>query len=179
MSKLKRIQSIITGLVLIILALLTLLMGEEGYLFILILLGITLVIAGLRKLVYYFSMARHMTGGRIILYLGILMFDFGILTLSLYQVPKIYLGLYLFVINAFSGGIDVMRAMEAKRFGGRGWRRKLTIGILTIFAALICIIYCREPIISSIIYSIGLIGSACTRFANAFRKDAIEYMEDI
>ncbi|MBQ2670607.1 MAG: DUF308 domain-containing protein [Clostridia bacterium] len=78
-------------------------------------LGFSLLIYGIKQTIYYFRMARHMVGGRYLLYMGIIVIDFGIFTFSMTNVPTIYLWIYLIFVYAFSGIIDILRSLEAKR----------------------------------------------------------------
>ena len=70
-------------------------MPSEVYGVIILSLGLTLMLSGIRSLVYYFTMAKHMVGGLAVLYRGVIVFDIGLFTLSLVDVPLIFIMLYL------------------------------------------------------------------------------------
>ena len=121
MSLMQRIKSIAAALLMIAAAVAMLIYPGTGLAFIALILSASLTLYGLRTLVYYFSMARHMVGGKRILYQGLIVFDLGIFTLTMAYNHTIYVILYLLAIHAFAGVVDVMRAMEARRFDGP-WR---------------------------------------------------------
>ena len=79
----RRIASILAALGSLLCAWLMLRMGEEGFRLVILLLGLSLIGFGLRTLFFYFTMARHMVDGRSTLYIGVLVLDFGVLTLSM------------------------------------------------------------------------------------------------
>ncbi|MBR6915868.1 MAG: hypothetical protein IKN36_05875, partial [Clostridia bacterium] len=85
MSKFQRISVILLGLLqLLAAALIFALPGtENGLLVILLILSFTFAASGVKDIVRYFSMARFMVGGRLILFRGVVMLDFGLFTLSL------------------------------------------------------------------------------------------------
>ena len=112
MTKFTRIKEIIFGIATIACALLTMVAPSDGYDVIILILAVWLIIRGIRTLVYYFSMARFMVGGRSQLYSGVILLDFGILTATLTDVPHYYVLLYLIMMHAFSGLIEVLRALS-------------------------------------------------------------------
>ena len=70
MSRIQRIQSIGTGLFMLIAVLIICFMSTNGPELILIILAVSLILQGLRSLVYYFSMSRFMVGGAASLLIG-------------------------------------------------------------------------------------------------------------
>ena len=82
MTKLQRISNILTGLVLILISILIFVIPESGYPFAVTIIGLTLTATGLRLLIYYLTMARHMVGGKLMLFIGIIALDAGMLSLS-------------------------------------------------------------------------------------------------
>ena len=120
MTTIQRIKKVLGGLIMAITALVLLVIKSEyGYIGIMIILSCWLTIYGLKDIIYYFTMARFMTGGRMLLYKGILFFDFGVVTASLSSFPKIYVILYLVGIYGFLGLVRILRALEAKKYGAK------------------------------------------------------------
>lgn len=105
-----------------------------------------------------------------ILIQGAIIFDFAILTSALASVPKIYILLYLIGIHAFSGIVEILRAMEAKNSVEGPWKIKFGHGIVNLALATACLIFIRNSNTAIMIYSIGLIYSAIMRIFNAFQR---------
>ena len=99
----QKLKNILLAVSMIIIGVAMLFYGEKAYMAIIGVVSLVLEVMGLRKLIFYFSMARYMVGGRNILFRGILLFDFGIFTGSLVWVPKGYILRYLAGTLAFSG----------------------------------------------------------------------------
>ena len=117
MSKFQRVGNIILGLIMILLAAILFIIPKEGFYVVIAILSIGLTVIGVKEIIYYFSMAIHMVGGKRSLYRGVIILEIGLFTMSLYDVPRIFVLLYLVAIHAFSGGVDVLRAFEAKKKG--------------------------------------------------------------
>ena len=175
MTKLQRIRDILLGIIMIMTAGLMLLLPDEGYLIIILVLSLVYSFQGLSTIIYFFTMARFKTGGRAILFKGVILLDFGILTGTLTDVPRIYRLLYLVGIHAFSGVVELLRAREAASFGG-SWKLKMFHGILDLGMALICIVFIRQLSIAVIIYASGLVYSAVLRIISACRRTRLIYI---
>ena len=144
--------------------------NDDSYLTVILLLTLGLAIQGLKDIIFYFTMARHMAGGKLILVQGVIILDFALLTGSLSDVPKIYILLYLIAIHAFSGMIEILRAMEARRSVSGPWKLKFSHGIINMILALSCFIFIRQTNTALVIYSIGLLYSGLMRIGSVFRK---------
>lgn len=180
MGKLRRVGMILWALLVFAFSALLIFTPDIGYSAAIGILSLTSTIAGIRKLFYYFSMARHMVGGKSELFVGIILMDLGVFTSTLTDVPKIYLALYLLGWYAFSGGIDIMRALEARRFESPSWHFKLISGIVNCVVALLALIagiFLRSQNLLVYIFCFGLIYSACARIVTAFRKTAVVYIQ--
>lgn len=177
MTKLQRIGNILSGLLMILGAWLILALPEYGYLIIVLILGIMFTILGIRYLVYFFTMARFMVGGQLILIYGLLATDFGLFSGTLAAVPKMYIMIYLVATFAVAGAVSLLRGFEAKRYNAPAWKGKMVYGIINIAAAILSLIFIRSAVALSIIYGIGLIYSGITRIVLAFRKTAIVYIQ--
>ena len=171
MSGFQRIRGVLIGLGMLIVAIIFIFFpSEDVYTLIVAILALGLAIAGIRDIIFYFRMARHMIGGKMILIQGAIIFDFGILTGALASVPKIYILLYLIGIHAFSGVVEILRAMEAKNSVEGPWKMKFGHGLVNLALAAACLIFIRNSNTAIMIYSIGLIYSAIMRIFNAFQR---------
>ena len=146
--------------------------SDKAYMIVVAILTFGLAVAGIKDIMFYFSMAKHMVGGKMILIQGVIILDFAIITGSLANVPKIYILLYLIAVHAFSGVVEVLRAMEARRAVDGPWKMKFSHGIVNLILALACLIFIRQSNTALIIYSLGLMYSAVVRLFDAFGKTA-------
>jgi len=176
MSKVQKVTNVLTGLFMLLCSGIMILFPEIGSHLIIIILSAALLVYSLRLLFYYFVMARHMVGGKAVLYRGIIIFDLAIFTTLMAEIPQIYVMLYLLGCYLFSGVIDTFNALEAKRLGTPLWRAKLGLGVFSMVTSIVCLFFIRSTNIFVYIYCGGLISSACIRIANAFRKTAIAYV---
>ena len=151
--------------------------SDEMYMAVVAILALGLAVAGIKDIVFYFRMARHMIGGKMILVQGVIILDFGLFTASLADVPKIYILLYLIGIHAFSGVVEVLRAMEAKRTVEGPWKLKFSHGLVNFALAIACLIFIRHSNTALLTYSIGLMYSAVINIFSAFRKTTFILIE--
>lgn len=176
MTKAQRILNIFAGLGMIAGALLFALFPTDAYRLITGILAVTLLIAGIRMLVFYIRMARHMVGGRTILYRAIIIIDLGVFTMSLTSIPLIYVVLYLAGLHLFTGAVDILRANEARGIEGH-WKLTLVHGVVNVLLAILCLVFLKSTIVAVEIYSAGLAWSGVIRIIQAFRKQAIVYVQ--
>lgn len=151
--------------------------SDTAYMVIVGILSLGLAIVGIKDIVFYFKMARHMVGGKMILIQGAIIFDFAIITGSLANVPKIYILLYLIGVHAFSGVVEILRAREARNAVDGPWKMKFFHGVVNIILAIACLIFIRQSNTALIIYSLGLMYSAVVRLFDAFRKTTFVVIE--
>ena len=177
MTKVQRIGNLITAVVMIAFAWLLFVSPVEGLPVVAIVVSISFTVRGLRRLVYYYTMARHMVGGLASLLAGVLLIDFGVLSVSFSDEPLGYMFLYLAGWNAFSGLIALLRALEARRNGGRSWKFNTLYGVVSILIAIACLVYRDKPDILCQAYCIGLGYSGIMRLVNAFRRTEIVYIQ--
>ena len=144
---------------------------------ILIFLAFGLAIKAIREIIYYFSMARHMVGGKMILFQGVVVLDFALFTASLANIPKAYGLLYLVGIHAFSGVVEILRAMEARRTVEGPWKLKFVHGVIDFLLAALCLIFIRDIGVAVAVYCVGLVYSAIVRIIIALRKTAFVLIE--
>ena len=177
MTTFGRIRNIIAALLMIAGSIVMVAEPSAGFYIAAGILSLMLIFYGVRKLVYYFVMARHMVGGRIILYMGVLIFDLGIFTLTLSNVRPQYVMIYLIAIHAVTGVISILGALEAKKQGDSSWIARLIEGVVNIIVAVICGIFIGSQSVAVYIFSAGLIYSAIMRFISALRRTAIIYIQ--
>jgi len=181
MSKLQRIRRFVTGLLMLAAAVLLIAWPETGYDLVIQLLCVLLLVYGVRKIAYYILMARHMIGGKLILLVGVLALDFGLFVFTLTDIPRIYLLLYLFAYHTFYGIVDIMRAMEARRFGSPEWKLKFGFGAVNIMVAVFALVgglVVRSVRMPVYVYSVGLMYFGVARIVDAFRKTDVVFIEN-
>ena len=178
MTMLQRITSALWGTLIIVIAIIIIITpGDDTYYFILTFLAIGMLAIGIGKLYYYFSMARYMVGGKVSLYEGVILIDAAVFSISLSDVPKIYLLLYLAIVHAFSGLVEILRSRESISYKAKGWFRKLIHGLVNIALALGCIIFIKRANTASFIYAVGLLYSGIIKIITAFRKSTLVYIQ--
>ena len=152
---------------------------RNGYGVIILVLCVSMVAYGIKSLTNYFTMSRHMVGGNMMLFIGILAIDAGLFTVTLSNIPHIFVILYLIGGNIFEGVIGILRAFEEKRMEAPSWQLKLGTGIISIVlsaAAFVLGAIVRSADIMVYVYCAGLFYSAIVRIASSFRKTAVVYI---
>ena len=177
MTKFQRIQSFIFGIIGFFFGFTLVAFPEGTSEVVLIILSFVLTFSGISTLVYYFTMAQFMVNGRYILIKGLIIFDFGLFSGTLINVPNIYILLYLAILHAFSGLVEVLRSMESKKYSAKNWKLKLSHGIVDIIIAVCCIVFFKHEETVGIVYGIGLMYSALMRIITAFRKTTSVYIQ--
>ena len=177
MNTIQKITEIVMGILMLVVAVFMLLYPNDTYFFILMFLGFGLLATGIGVLIYYFTMAMFMVGGKVTLYKGVILIDFAILTLSFTDIPKVYILIYLAVVHAFSGFVEILRADETRKNGSKHFKLKLFHGFLNVIMAACCIIFIKKTNTAVLIYSLGLIYSAIIRIITAFRKTTFVYIQ--
>lgn len=168
----QRINQLAIGIVMLLLGVLLFLYDADTYPVIIVLYSLALQLTGYRLLWYYFTMARHMVGGRSILFRGALFLDFGLFTGSLLTVPQFYVLIYLTGTLAFSAIVDLLRAREARGIQA-SWKLKTFQGAVKLLTVLICLIYLHSEELVVDIFSVGFVFSALMRIVNACRRTRV------
>ena len=174
-----RIGKILSALVSAFTAWIMIDIGENGFYLVSLLLSLALIVFGLRNIIYYLSMARHMVNGKSILYLGVITLDFGVFTLSVSDSHGVFIVLYLLGAHAFSGLVDILRAREARQFESPSWRISLAEGIANIGVAIAAVVtgfFLGNMRGLTLIYAAGLIYTAFLNLLSAFRRTSIVYI---
>ncbi len=177
MSVSQKIKSVITSVLYIALALILILKPDNGMIITAAVLSLALLIYGIRFLYFYFTLSRHMVGGRRELYISVILLDLAFFVLALKDIPQIYIAIYLIIFHILSGVIDFLRSVESLQFRAPVWRFKLISGIIHIIIAVLCVVFIRSTEILVYVYSAGLIYSAATRIINAFSKKSFVYIQ--
>ena len=178
MNLFQRIKKIILGLIMLLSALIFLVLPVDTALLIIIsVMAVGLAGNSIKYIIFYFRMAKHMVGGKIILFLGVLVLDFALLTLSFYNIPTVFMLLYLIGVHAFSGAVDVLRAMESRKTVEGPWKLKFAHGLINIALAAVCLVFINSMDVAVIIYCAGLIYSAAVTIISAFRKTSFVLIE--
>ena len=180
MTNMQRAKKILAGLIMLLCSGGMIYDPENGLYIVALLLSGSLIAYGIRCLSLYIFMARHMVGGKAILYRGIIILDLGVFTLSMVDNPKFYVIFYLLGIHAFAGVLDILRTLEARRYGAPSWRRSLLGGVGNIAVAVFAVIvgfFLHSTRDLVYLYAACLFYSACTQIVTAFRKTAIVYIQ--
>lgn len=177
MTKWQRIKSVFGSLVALAFVPLLMVDPDIGCMAIILVLSIAAALAGLRMVIYYASMARHMVGGRIILYIGVILLDFGLFSFGVADVPRQYIMLYLMLGHLFYGLVEVLRAMEIRKRKLGSWRFKLLIGLGNLTLSILCLAQINSSKMTVYIYCLGVLWSALGRIVSAFRPASVVYVE--
>ena len=177
MSKLQRLNSLVTGVLMILFCVLLVLDPKNNFPLIVAALSIFMLIGAIKMLWYYFTTAKLMVGGRKILYQGIIYLDLAIFTMSMSDVPMIYVILYLIAINAFAGVVDMGLAINAKKSNAPSWKLKFSAGVVELGMAILCLVFIRSTNIVVWVYAIGVAYAGIVRIIDAFRKTEVVYIQ--
>ena len=175
MSSFQRIQNIVIGLITIVIAISMMALPERGDGLAALLISISFAFSGLRTLIYYFTMARFMVGGKRILFRGLILLDLGLFTFTLIDNSKIYVILYLVIIHAISGAISIVKSLQEKK-DGASWKLSRVSGTVNLLMALFCIVFIGSTDMIVFIFGAGLLYAGFMRIVSAFRRTAIVYV---
>ena len=177
MSKLSRIKNITIGIVVIAMSVGMLLFPSTGYYMATLILGVALLISGIKQFIYFFSMGIHMIGGKVILYRALITIDLSFFILSIKGIGQRYMMVYFVIYYLFSGIIIIFRAHESRKAEAGFWKWKLVNGIIKVAVAIMCIICNNSPDVMLYVICFGLMISAVTRIGMALKKTAIIYIQ--
>ena len=177
MSTGRRIGKCLTGIMMVILAIFMITMPDTGYLIITLIFGISLLVSAIGALIYYFSLARHMVGGRSTLVSALIQLDLAIFTLTLTDIPRIFLMIYLISVFGIAGILSVSRGLEARSRKAPSWYLSFISGIINLLITLLCMIFIQNDVVMVIIYSIGMIIAGLRRIISAFYRSTIVYVQ--
>lgn len=170
MTKRQRIKNILIAILNVALAGIMMLVPDFGYMMVMIIFATGLLLYGLKQIIYYFTMARFMVSGKMVLYKGMILFDLGAFGVALSDIPKFYIMIYLMGSIIFTGVIEILRAMEKKKIGA-GYKFKMSQGIVCITIGILGIIFSNGTNYVVYFYCLGMLYSALIRIIDAFRRD--------
>ncbi|MBR2547122.1 MAG: DUF308 domain-containing protein [Eubacterium sp.] len=176
----QKCRDVLIGLAMIAVSVIMVMDPGTGFYIVSIIVCFGLFFLGIKALIFYQTMARHMVGGRIQLYRGIILLDLGLFTLSLNSIPKAYLVLYLMGIHAFAGVVDILRARESKTMDSPGWKRSLMSGLGNLLMAVLCLVFGfmwknADAVVYT--YAAGLVYGGVLKIANAFKRTEVVYIQ--
>lgn len=177
MTKTKRVFTIIGAFFAIQGALILMLAPEYALKIIAIGVGFTLVIYGIKYLIYYLTHAQHMVGGKWFLLIGLIMLDAGIFAGTVYDKAKVMTILYIAGAHLVGAGLNIVRAVGNRKDHNRGWKTDMAQGVGNIILVLLCIIFMHDVIIPVYIYCVSAIYTAILMLISAFKKTAIVYVQ--
>ena len=177
MTRFRRLQTVLTGLLLLGNAVYLFLNPDEGYRLLVLCLSLSLTLYGVHTLLYYFVMARFTVGGKSLLYRGFLVLEAGLFSLMAVDIPRLYIVIYLAGANLVSGGICIADALRSRKEHGASRKLKLAEGAVSIAVAVICVLFRNRNDILTYVYCLELLYAAGTRFCSAFRRNAIVYIQ--
>ena len=177
MSKLQRVNSFVVGVLMILFCVLLVIDPKNNYVLVVIALSVYMMFLSVKMLWYYFTTAKLMVGGRKILYQGIVDLDIALFTLSLNNVPMIYVILYLIAMNGFAGVVDIGLAINAREAKSPAWRLRLSVGIVEVGMAVLCLVFIRSTNIVVWVFSIGVVYAGVVKIIDAFRKTEVVYIQ--
>jgi hypothetical protein len=180
MTDMQRVKKVLLALLMILCSVIMVVYPEDGFYIVAVIVSVSLIAYGLRTLLYYFTMARHMVGGKAILYIGIIVFDLGIFVFTTVDDPKLFIVIYLLGVHGFSGVMGVLRSFEAKQYASPAWRWLFIDGAANLAVAILAVIaglFLHSTADLSYLYAASMFYSACAQIVAAFRKTAIVYIQ--
>ena len=177
MSVGKRIVKIIVGVVVVVLAILMILQPDWGYMLINAVLGIALLVSAIGSLIYYFRLARHMVGGRSTLFSGLIQLDLAVFTLTLTDLPKIFLMIYLVSVFGVTGVLRLARGLEARSRKAPAWYWSFLSGLFYVLIAFLCTIFISNNAIMVMIFSVGMLFMGVGNIVSSFYRSKIVYVQ--
>jgi uncharacterized membrane protein HdeD (DUF308 family) len=176
MNRMQKIRSFLMGLGMIACAAVMLAYPADGLYAVMLFLGGSLFLRGIRKVIYFFTMARFMVGGSSLLYRGMVQADCGLFFVVLADIPRIYAMVYLLAGYAFSGLRKIYGALSARRMGSTAWRLRLFWGVFHVLIFAVCLFLLSSVKALVAVYCIGLISSGIMHITDTFRRTAIVYI---
>ena len=176
----RRILNIFSGLLLLVFSALLFVSPEDAIPVVLLVIGLGITVRGLQTLIYYFTMARYMVGGKQVLYRTIILLDFGLFTSALSNHPAIYIILFIAGIHLLSGLVTALRANEARQEGSSKWILTACYALIDVFLFVLVIYFglVRKSMSMTVyIYAVGIVNTAFNRIRQAFRRTAIVYIQ--
>ena len=176
MTKLQRFGNLLLSLLMIVCGVVLLLDPHNGLQYVAVVLGLGLVLYGVRKLWYYIRMARHMTGGLSVLFIAIIALDVGLYAIAVIDNLKLALALYVISYCILTGVLSIARGVESKLFGSP-WVMRVVEGLISLVIAGLCIAFIRSDEVIIFVLCLGLFYSAGERLVSVFKPTEIIYIQ--
>ncbi len=176
MTRIQRIGNFLIGLLMIVCGSYLLVDPKNGLFAVALVLGLAIMLYGLRKLIYYLTMARHMAGGLSLLFIAMIALDISVLALVIVEDPRLSIVLYLICYNAFTGILSIARGVESKLFGS-SWVPSVIHGLVNLSLVALCIAFLGSDEIVIYIFCANLFYNAGVRIVSAFRPTEIIYIQ--
>lgn len=176
MSRLGRVGNVLLGLLSIMIAatMVFALPTQDALVAMCVLVALTLALYGLRTLWLYVTMARHMVGGKALLYVGVLALDAAAVVMVIMS-NQLLAGVYLSITFFVSGALRLMRVKDAKQYG-TPWRRHAVQAVGYLLLGVACLVLSQDAELLVLVYCIGLVYGAVARIYNALRPQAVAYI---
>ncbi len=179
MTRSKRILYVIEGIIMILFSGLLAAYPDIALNLVMFIVGVGMTLRGLRTLFYYFTMARYMVGGKLVLYHSFIFLDAGALITALAKNPVLSAAVYISFIHAFAGLVDVLRSFETRKLGAKQWKWTAMFGAAQILMAVLVFIsgvFWKRADMMVYVYAFGLLLAAVNRIITAFRRTMIVYI---
>ena len=176
MSRMRRIGSIFLSLVMIAFGVLLLCSPNEGLVIVALGLALWLLASGVRKLVYFFTMARHMVGGLSMLFIAVIMIDISGFVFLFIGEPKLSIVVFLVGYNAYMALTGLVHVVESKLLESR-WAASLFHSIVNLVLAVASIVFFNSDEVVIAIFCIWLFYAAGVRLVSAIRPTEIIYIQ--
>lgn len=176
MGSMQRAGHFVLGLIMLICSVLLLVLPNEGMKVVVVVLGFSLLVYGIQKIVFYLRMARHMVGGLSTLFVGIIAIDAGAFTFTLSDQPQFPIVIYLVSYYGYMGVVNLLRFSEGKRLG-TAWVKSLIHGILSLVLVVAGIASMGSTDILVVIVAIALVYSALRHMSWAFRRTDVIFIQ--
>lgn len=167
----RRFLNILLALLTIACAVIILFVPDEGVNIALGIFAILLFVYSIRTFIYYFSLARHMVGGQIILFIAVFTLCVTLFALNIQRAPDSAVSTILVVILIAAGVVDLLRAREAKKGGAPSWKFNMVNAIIEIVLAVLCQVFnATDPEVTSYVFAITMFYSGISRIVASFRR---------
>ena len=176
MSSIRRGFTFIKALLMLVCAGVLLAFPKDGAAIVIFILDLSLLIYGLRMLIYYLTMARYMVGGIMTLYKSIIVIDFGLFIFYMDRIPYRFMMVYLVAVMLFHSVTTLLGAFEMRRLENHSWKMRLAYGVTNMILAVSALFMIGRTEMVTVIYCIGLITGALYNIRLAFRKSAIIFI---
>ena len=177
MNKAKRVWNIVSAIIMIHAAVILMVIPNVAFGLIAMFVGVMLTFYGLKYLLYYFTHACHMVGGKWLLLVGLILFDLGVFSSLLYDQAQAIMIIYVATGHVVAAILNMVRAVGNKKDGNPGWMIDFAQCIGNIIQVALCLIFIHLIVIPVFIYCSGVIYSAVLRIIQACKRTEIVYVQ--